>query len=226
VIREVVIVIPARNEEALVAECLLSVRVAAPQSRIIVVADSCTDRTVTIAREFAEVIETDVASVGQARAAGVRQAISGSLVPRDQLWIANTDADSVVPPNWIAHQLELARENNAAVVVGTVRPRAEDLSAAEWAAWHLSHSDGQALGHVHGANLGFRADACLAVGGFAALDEHEDNDLVHRLHSASFAISASDGIEVVTSGRRVGRTPGGYARYLRNGEFTPAPDLV
>jgi glycosyltransferase involved in cell wall biosynthesis len=222
VIRELAVVIPARNEDLLIESCLRSVRSASRRARIIVVADSCTDRTVELARPFAEVIEIDVASVGTARAIGVARAIEAADVSPDELWVANTDADSTVPENWIAHQLSLTAD----VYVGTVRPNAADLSPEEWVAWAATHDEGQAIGHVHGANLGFRAHAYSAVGGFAPVSEHEDNDLVHRLLSAGFEISASDRAEVVTSGRRYGRTPGGYAGYIRSGAYSPTPDLV
>ena len=214
------VVIPARDEEALIEACLESVAQAAPAALIVVVADSCVDATASIARRFGTVIEVNAASVGKARRAGVAAAIAAA--DSSDLWIANTDADSVVPPNWMQQQLALAAD----VVVGTVRPAANDLSESEWIAWHATHDDGQALGHVHGANLGFRGDAYLTVGGYAPLDEHEDNDLVHRLHTAGFTISATDQCEVVTSGRRIGRTPGGYAGYLRNGAFATVPVRV
>jgi glycosyltransferase involved in cell wall biosynthesis len=222
VIRELAVVIPARNEDLLIESCLRSIRVASRRARIIVVADSCVDRTVELALPLAEVIEIDAASVGVARAIGVAHALEQADVAPDELWIANTDADSTVPENWIAHQLSLTAD----VYIGSVRPNAADLTPDEWLAWAATHDAGQAIGHVHGANLGFRANAYSAVGGFAPITEHEDNDLVHRLLSAGFTISASDRAEVVTSGRRVGRTPGGYAGYLRNGAYSPAPDLV
>jgi hypothetical protein len=44
--------------------------------------------------------------------------------------------------------------------------------------------------------------------------EHEDVDLVARLRRTGVAITASAAGEVLTSGRRDGRTPGGYAGYL------------
>lgn len=227
-IQQVVVVIPARNEEELITACLRSIVVAArgiPHVSITVAADSCTDRTIAIAEDFATVIDLDARSVGTARRLGVERAISAVRFPLSSVWIANTDADSTVPANWLSHQIDLAN-SGADAVVGTVRPSAGDLTAAQWTEWHATHDAGQALGHVHGANLGIRASSYLAAGGFPTVDEHEDNDLVHRLRSASFEISASDQCEVVTSGRRMGRTPGGYARYLREGLYTHTPDLV
>ena len=215
------VVIPARDEQELIERCLSSVTRAArfADARIIVVADSCSDDTAAIARGFrgVEVVEVDAGNVGRARAEGVARASSD--------WVATTDADSIVPPHWLTVQQDLA-ESGADLVIGTVRPAPADLTADEWVAWELSHEDGRALGHVHGANLGFRTSAYRAVGGFAPLAEHEDADLVHRLRTAGFEISASDQCEVVTSGRRTGRTPGGYARYLRDELFASMPDPV
>ncbi len=202
------VVIPARDEQRLIARCLESVLTSSAQPRVIVVADRCVDQTAAVARCYpgVEVVEIHAGSVGIARAAGFSLATSE--------WIATTDADSVVPIDWLQSQLELA-DAGADVAVGTVRPGDDDLDPEEWLAWQASHADGRALGHVHGANLGVRACAYRAVGGFAPIAEHEDVDLVHRLRSGGFRISASDRFEVVTSGRREGRTPGGYARYLR-----------
>jgi hypothetical protein len=75
---------------------------------------------------------------------------------------------------------------------------------------------GRPNGHVHGANLGVRADAYLRAGGFATLPEHEDVDLVARLRAdPRVDVRPSDAADVLTSGRTTGRTPGGYAGYLR-----------
>ena len=212
-IRRLGVVIPARDEEERIGACLASVvRAAAgvPQPvDIVVVADGCLDRTVAVARSFrgVRVLEIESSNVGAARAAGAR-----AVLARGADWLANTDADSTVPQNWLAAQLELA-DAGADVVVGTVRPDFAELSDEQVAAWRSGHVPGEPNGHVHGANLGVRASAFLAVGGYRDLPEHEDADLVARL--AGFRIVASDDAEVVTSGRSIGRTPGGYARYLR-----------
>ena len=204
----VAVVIPARDEAELIGRCLASIG----DERVIVVADRCVDDTAAIARDHgAEVIEIDAARVGLARAIGCEAALRDPEVG----WLACTDADSVVPPNWIAEQLRLA-EQGVDAVVGTVRPDFDDLSDLQIRAWRDTHPVGRANGHVHGANLGLRVSAYLAVGGFPPVPEHEDNDLVARLAAAGFTVTPTAAIEVMTSGRTFGRTPGGYARYLRD----------
>lgn len=214
--------IPARDESTTIARCLTSVVAAAARIElpvsIVVAADGCLDDTAAIARTFdgVDVVELESSNVGAARAAGSRRALA---LGAD--WLANTDADSVVPANWLEVQLALAAEG-AAVVVGTVRPDFDDLTEAQREAWVFSHTPGRPNGHVHGANLGIRAAEYVAAGGYSSIPEHEDVDLVARVirHGTS---TASDAAEVITSGRAVGRTPGGYARYLREDLLRLAP---
>ncbi|GAB2447805.1 glycosyltransferase involved in cell wall biosynthesis [Conyzicola lurida] len=223
----VLVVIPARDEEALVARCLDSVTEATRVLHarypdlavsVLVVADSCLDATARIARGYpgVEVLEIDAANVGIARATGVRQLLASSGPLADRLWIANTDADSVVPRRWLLEQVELA-ESGHRLVVGTVSPDLADLSPAQVSAVRASQPDGVPIanGHVHGANLGLRADVYLEAGGFTGLPEHEDVALVDRCVALGVVPHASNRADVLTSGRQVGRTPGGFARYLR-----------
>jgi hypothetical protein len=151
-----------------------------------------------------------VASVGAARRIGVAAALAASAARSDRLWIANTDADSIVPAHWLTGQAAIARRGPE-LMLGTVTPEFADLSAEQQDAWRARRT----VGEVHGANLGIRADRYLAVGGFAPLAEHEDVDLVARCVAAGVAPLATDSCDVTTSGRQVGRTPGGYARFLR-----------
>lgn len=213
--RRIAVVVPARDEAERIDACLRSIAVAAARVRvvveIVVVADGCLDDTAARARRHpgVTVLETSGEGVGAARAAGVAHALR-----RGATWIANTDADSTVPADWLSTHVLLARDG-VEVVIGTVHPRFAELSSDEVAAWHLTHRHDQALGHVHGANLGVAARAYRRAGGYRALHEHEDTDLVSRLRASGAEVVATSNGEVETSGRHVGRTPGGYARYLR-----------
>ena len=225
-LRALTIVIPARDEEALIGRCLTSVQSAVihaerqwagsgPEISITVVADRCTDRTVPIARQFSgvSVLEIFAANVGRARAAGVQNALTRINEPLGLVWIANTDADSVVPLNWITVQADFAARRKG-MMVGTVRPDFADLTSEQREAWTAKHTPGQANGHIHGANLGIRADLYLAAGGFPEYTEHEDVELAGHVSRLGARVVASDLCEVMTSGRAHGRTPGGYAGYL------------
>lgn len=224
-IRAVAVVVPAHDEEELLGACLASVGAAVAHLRgshpgvtcaVRVVLDACRDASAQIAEAAGVgIVRIDARNVGLARTAGLVAARRTLAGPRaEAVWTAHTDADSVVPVHWLTHQVESA-DAGADVVVGTVRPDFRDLDAIRTAAWWARYSPEAALGAVHGANLGVRASTLDAAGGFPPLPEHEDARLVEAARAAGARIVATDGAWVRTSGRQQGRTPGGYARYLR-----------
>jgi hypothetical protein len=187
---------------------------------VVVVLDGCTDRSAEIAARFPFTrVRTAERSVGAARAAGVDVALAELAARRPgtspaAVWVASTDADSQVPEHWITEHVREAR-SGIDLLVGTVRPDFRDLTPEQRAAWSATHVPGVANGHVHGANLGIRASVYRATGGYPALDEHEDVELVAAARRAGARETATDRCWVLTSGRTAGRTPGGYARHLR-----------
>jgi hypothetical protein len=68
---------------------------------------------------------------------------------------------------------------------------------------------------VHGANLGIRASAYLAAGGFRPLRTAEDPMLLATATEAGCAVVQARDITVETSGRRWGRAPRGFSNLLR-----------
>ena len=217
------VVVPVHNEAELLDRCLAALGVAVETAagrgircEVCIVLDDCTDDSAAIAAAYPFPTEAvAAASVGRARAHGVQAVLSALMgVPGERVWLANTDADSAVPPNWIVAQCELAAEG-ADVFVGTVRPDFADLSRRHRRHWRQTHFRGSPNGHIHGASLGMRAGVYEAAGGFDAIEEHEDVLLVERARALGAAVRASDSAEVLTSGRFVGRTPGGYAGHLR-----------
>lgn len=201
--------------------CLAAIGAAAEAVSVpvsaLVVLDACRDRTERICRSFpVDVLEVQARSVGVARHAGICGLLSG-VMDAESIWIANTDADSVVPPTWLRDQLDLA-EAGADVVVGTVGltdhedgipARFEDLYEAGLT------SRGEHA-HVHGANFGIRASSYLRVGGFPPLPLNEDRSLLARLAASDVAIVRSSRIRVATSARIRGRCDGGFASTMRN----------
>ncbi|GAA3641993.1 glycosyltransferase family 2 protein [Microbacterium awajiense] len=220
----VVVAIPAHDEEELLGACLESVALAARAAQAggvsvdtWVALDDCSDRSEAIARAAGvHTVALTQRRVGAARRAAIESALADfGEAALSSLWLAHTDADSVVPPHWLVHQLRLARDG-ADVVIGTVRPDFRDLTERQSAAWWRTHVPGVANGHVHGANLGIRASTYLAACGFPPVAAHEDVALVDATRAAGARIVASDAAWVRTSGRGVGRAPDGYARYLRD----------
>lgn len=221
----VVVVVPARNEEESLPRCLAALGVAGRalaaayptvDLTVTVVLDSCTDSSaeVVLGYPFAQPLDVDFASVGPARRAGIADAVERAGHPVNGIWVANTDADTVVPAHWLVEQCRLAARG-VQLVLGTVMPDPVGLDSERERAWHALHPLDHGHDNIHGANLGFRAAAYVRAGGFAALDVHEDVDLVVRLRALGVTWTAVDTIRVTTSARTVGRTPGGFAGYLR-----------
>ena len=218
------IVVPAHDEQALLPACLRALRGAISTLSIpvhlLVVADACTDRTAAVARAGgARVIGIGERSVGAARAAGMAEALrltAGTRPPA--VWLATTDADTLVPARWLRRQLRYARQDWN-VVLGTV-----SVAGRDWdghpphvpAAFRARYEFGDGPHpHVHGANLGIRASAYLAAGGFRSLRTAEDHALLAAVTEADHMILQASDIAVRTSARRLARAPGGFSHLLR-----------
>ena len=208
------VVVPAHNEEAAIGACLESIQAAArsPQLNaepvlIVVALDDCSDRTGQIARLWGAVTLTVQArNVGIARACGARHAVTAGA-----RWLAFTDADSVVAPDWLSAQL---RQRSDAVC-GTIEVRDWGHYGDEVRRHHLQHyQDSDGHRHVHGANLGVTTAAYQLVGGFKPLVSSEDVALVDALQTSGASIVWSAAPRVVTSARRAYRAPGGFGETL------------
>lgn len=217
---DVVVVIPVRNEEALLPRCLASVaaairRIPQVNARVVVVLDGCEDGSEAIARSHGvHTIVSTARRVGEARDLGVRAALAGAAVRPEAIWIANTDGDSAVPVDWLSEQLRLA-DAGADAVLGRIIPDRGDLSADQYERW-VARAAQDSAEHVHGANLGVRASRYLEAGGFPHVAEHEDVVLVQRIRGLGVDVVGMRNARVTTSARTSGRTPGGFAGHVRD----------
>ena len=244
-IRSVGVIVPAHDEQDLLPACLAGVRRAAQALRgvpvhLVVVADACRDRTVQAARRGgASVVSISARSAGPARAAGAREVLrlTRHLDPAT-VWLATTDADTLVPRSWLRQQVRHASEGWDAIV-GTIqvadwsgyppetrslfRERYEGVEAVAGVEGVEDVEGGAGQhGHVHGANLGFRASAYLRAGGFPELPTAEDHALVRALTAGGSRVLRTRALPVTTSARRVSRAPRGFSHYLALLEATPA----
>jgi hypothetical protein len=226
-IRLIAVVVPARDEEGSLGRCLDALDAAitevrdaegphCPEVRMVVVLDRCVDRTAEIVatRTGVETVVSSAGLVGAARSQGVERVLSSVDVPPESVWIANTDADSAVPHDWLRMQLEAARTGCAAIL-GAVRPDSEGLDPEQLARYLLRHPLRESHRNVHGANLGVRADHYLSVGGFAPVPTGEDVRLVEQLAARGLEVASTGRAAVVTSSRLVGRAPDGYSDVVR-----------
>ena len=222
--------IPARNEAALLPYCLESVRRAAELSGVecfvLVVDDGSTDGSALIAngllrRGQGGVLSVAHRNVGATRAAGVSHVLSNA--PRRPTWIACTDADSIVPVDWIARQLAHAAggAHGVAGLVAVDRDTPPGIRDRFGRAYQR-HITATSHGHVHGANLGVSVSAYTSVGGFAPVRCGEDQDLWARLGAAGYRLLADKHSVVTTSSRAIGRADGGFASYMRELYLSPS----
>ncbi len=215
------VVVPAHNEELLLPDCLRALRRTARASipvHLLVVADSCTDGTIAAARAGGtQVISIRARNVGAARAAGMAEVLrltAGS--DPTTVWLATTDADTVVPPGWLERQLRYANQGWD-LVLGTVNItdwNGHPAHVPAAFAAQYEYGDGPHP-HVHGANLGIRASAYVAAGGFSSLLTAEDHALVTAATKAGCQVRQASDITVRTSARRCARAPAGFSHLLR-----------
>jgi len=229
-VHAVIVGVPARNERRMIRRTLQSLADAASEVdphvivRVVVACDSCDDTTAIAAKTFTSqasivrVIEGEWRSAGGARRAAIEFGLDELLglgLGVQDVWIATTDADTVVPRNWISRHLDHAREGYDAVagVVELLPDR--DCTPATRRAFRTTYVVGtDEHEHVHGANMGIRADSYLDVDGFPPIGLAEDHALWAALQSADIRCVSSVSLKVWTSSRLRGRAPGGFADVL------------
>jgi glycosyltransferase involved in cell wall biosynthesis len=223
-VAQIAVVVPAHNEVRELPRTLAALATAALCVPIptltVVVLDACTDGSAELAGRFGpdvHFLEADAGNVGAARAAGFEYARSACAhAPEDATWYATTDADSTVNANWLLRMTEA----DADMVLGVVRVSDWKNTPADvvrrYARAYHSRLTRSSHDHVHGANMGFRADAYWRLGGFRALPTGEDVELVERFESAGLRIRRDPQLSVATSARRDARAPGGFGAHLRS----------
>lgn len=237
-----VVVVPARNEEGRIAECLAALAAQSVKGlAAVLVANNCSDKTIQRALAVAdatglrlEILDCTLNAwegVGTARRLGCARAL--------QVWpgaehLLTTDADCLVAPDWIArNRSHLA---HVAAVCGRVAPMGNELSVLSDIEILPAEMEGRyeklvidyyrhfrpdpcGLNGDHGcaagASLAVHVWAYRAVSGFADLATGEDRDLVRRLKASGIGMLHAGDVCVAASCRLDGRAGGGMSEALR-----------
>lgn len=234
------VVVPARDEEALIGACLRAIAaqrdVPYEHYEVLVVLDRCSDGTEARAREVAAeypglqlyFLEGPGKGSGHARRAGMEAACERLLgLGKPDALISSTDADTVVAPDWVAAQLAAA-DLGARAIGGRIELADDGTLPRHLLDWHAERGDRR---HVEllsdpahdgraehwqfsGASLALTATVYHEVGGLEPLDALEDEHLEAVLRRRGIPIERLLSVRVTTSARLVGRAGQGLARDL------------
>ncbi len=237
-------VVPARDEEALIGSCLRSLAeqegISFAEFEVLLVLDRCTDatgeRALEVAAEYSDLylysLEGPGRGAGHARRVGMEEA-HGRLMSLDRPdgLIASTDADTVVASNWLSVQLEAAARG-AKAIGGHIELRYDvDLpqSVSGWRDEQGRLRQGELLSapglddeprartehwRFSGASLALTAATYQEIGGLEPRAALEDEYLERTLESRGVPIERPLAVRVATSARLVGRAQRGLARDL------------
>ncbi len=236
-------VVPARNEEALIDSCLTALAkqegISAEEYEVLLVLDRCTDATEARALEVAaqhpvrrlRLLEGPGRGAGHARRVGMEEAYARLMsLGRPDGLIASTDADTVVAPDWLSAQLAAA-SRGARAIGGRIELRDDGDLAEVVAGWHaeqgrlrqrellagLDSADGPLRAEhwqFSGASLALTAAAYAEIGGLEPRAALEDEYLERALSRCGIPIERPLSVRVATSARLVGRAKRGLARDL------------
>lgn len=206
-------IVPARNEEAVIAECLRSLAQQGEIAEIILVNDQSSDRTAEIVRglmgEIANLrlLEAEELPAGWA---GKNHAVWQGACQSAGEWLLFTDADAVHEAGAARKALESAREHGAALV--SFSPEQVLLNWYEKAllpyvfvrlAYFFSYDDvndaAKTAAAANGQFLLIRRDVYEAVGGHASVadDLLEDVALAKRVKARGYKIWFGSGQGIV-----------------------------
>ncbi len=241
------VALPAHNEQAVITACLDSVVVALGEARqagvidrarVAVALHRCSDDTGARVRAFCAdhadlesviVVDNAVLPVGAVRTRLVETALGVATPFADPAWIFSTDADSVVPPDWVTATLAQALDHRADLVLGLVDLADWEVDEATRQAYERIIAAGltpSGHDHAYAANLAIAMTAFRRTGGFPALPHGEEHGLAAACRAAGLTVTSTGSPRVQTSARMPGRASSGLGALLAalaRADAEPAP---
>ena len=187
------IVIPARNEEANIAPCLLSIldnNYPKNLFEIMVVDDESKDRTAAIVRQLSEkypllkLLNINDWTGGQPFNSHKKKAIEFAVSRAANDWMITTDADCIVPKNWLASFDKYIRQTQKRFIAAPVAFTDNHSFLGRFQCLDFLSLQGITIASVsagmhnmcNGANLCYEKQLFLDVRGFAGIDQWASGD--------------------------------------------------
>ncbi len=190
------VIVAARNEEENIGRCLDSmVRLTYPADllEVLIVDDRSTDRTRSIALEYADRhphIRVIVVEQGSGQLRGKTNAVAQGIEASRGEILLFTDADCVVPPGWVEETVKYYDSSEVGLVAGFTALQARNwFGFMQTVDWFCLFSVAAATVRLHfpvtavGNNLSVRRTAYDMTGGFAKIpfSVTEDYALFHAV---------------------------------------------
>ncbi len=202
---KVSIVIPAYNEEKYISDCLLSLanQKTGHWFEVILVDNCSSDKTAAMAEKYRQflnlkIISEKIKGRGRARAVGFASA-AGEI-------ILSTDADCILPENWIEQMVSALQKSGCQAAAGSFSIKDQTavknfLVSNAWFLIKTAFSVVFGYCFLFGSNFAIKKESYLKSGGFnKSLDVYEDIDLSFRVKkTGKIAVVNST---IITSGRR------------------------
>jgi glycosyltransferase involved in cell wall biosynthesis len=175
------VIIPSFNEEENIAQCLVSLShqaVDRTEYEIIVVDGGSTDKTCEIARKYADMVFIQTSK----KVGGARN--DGSMASKGDI-IATTDADCILPPDWIERIRNAFADPAVVQVYGPVYP-IEDSIGNRFSLFLANTFSrigyySRTFYYTLGCNTAFRRDAFIKAGMYRCIDAGDDLEIAMRM---------------------------------------------
>ncbi|MBA2761171.1 MAG: glycosyltransferase [Segetibacter sp.] len=195
------VIIPARNEEEIIATCLHSVlkqNYSAELFEVIVIDDHSTDKTAAIVQSLQKqypnlrLIQLEKLLQGRLLNSYKKKAIEYAIEQSAGDWIVTTDADCKVPLNWLNSFNAFIHTRNSVLVAAPVKFTNVGSFVSVFQCLDFMTLQGITAASVHhnfhsmcnGANLAYNKRTFDEVGGFAGIDNIASGDdmlLMHKI---------------------------------------------
>lgn len=199
---KVSVVIPAYNEEKYIGKTLAAVNALEKDNfevEVLIIDGGSTDKTAEIAEQYgARVKHEPHKGIGFARQHGLKHA-TGEIV-------AFTDADTIIPKDWLKKHINALFQDDVVCSFGTFRVDSGSFPYYQITnflqPWRILLFSKFGIYYANGQNIACKKDKAMAVGGFdEKLELLEDADFVMRMSKIGRVVYLPD-CKVLSSGRR------------------------